>query len=203
MYQVILASNSPRRKEIMELMGIHFIAIAAEVEEKVEETIPSEMVQALAKLKADASLQCFENSLNKYEETIIIGADTLVFYKNQALGKPKDENDAQRMLEMLSNEEHEVYTGVHLILRKQQKVEEEISFAVSTKVRVNSLSLEQIRDYIATGEPMDKAGAYAIQGKFGIHIKEIEGDYYNIVGFPIARIYDELLKKGINMKSLN
>ncbi|MDF2842206.1 MAG: hypothetical protein K0R00_632 [Herbinix sp.] len=203
MYQIILASNSPRRREIMELMGIKFITLAAEVEEKVEETIPSEMVQALAKLKADASLQCFEDKLSKYEETIIIAADTLVFYKNQALGKPKDENDAQQMLEMLSDEEHEVYTGVHLILRKQQKIEEEISFAVGTKVRVNPLSLEQIRDYIATGEPKDKAGAYAIQGKFGIHIKEIEGDYYNIVGFPIARIYEELLKKGINMKSLN
>ncbi len=203
MYQIILASNSPRRREIMELMGIKFITLAAEVEEKVEETIPSEMVQALAKLKADASLQCFEDKLSKYEETIIIAADTLVFYKNQALGKPKDENDAQQMLEMLSDEEHEVYTGVHLILRKQQKIEEEISFAVGTKVRVNPLSLEQIRDYIATGEPKDKAGAYAIQGEFGIHIKEIEGDYYNIVGFPIARIYEELLKKGINMKSLN
>lgn len=203
MYQIILASNSPRRREIMEIMGIKFTAMAAEVEEKVEETVPSEMVQALAKLKAKSSLQCFENKLNEYEETIIIGADTLVFYKNQALGKPKDEKDARRMLEMLSNEEHEVYTGVHLILRKQQRVEEEISFAVSTKVQVNPLTIEEIRDYIATGEPMDKAGAYAIQGKFGIHIKEIKGDYYNIVGFPIAKIYQELLKKGINMKSLN
>lgn len=200
MYQIILASESPRRKEIMEIMGIPYQVLASNVLEVVEETIPSEMVQALARLKTQATkskltLQTEERMV----DYIVIGADTMVFYKEHALGKPKDVTDAIRMLQMLSDEVHEVYTGVSVIIN-QKGQEEELSFAVCTKVVVQPMTLEQIMDYIATGEPMDKAGAYAIQGKFGIYIKEIIGDYYNVVGFPIAKIYDTLLQKGIDIK---
>lgn len=202
MYQIILASESPRRKEIMEIMGIPYTVIAANVIEEVEETAPSEMVQALSRLKTGAVAAKLSDNNVEDKDVIIIGADTMVFYKDHALGKPKDKADAERMLLMISDDVHEVYTGVSIIIRNNHKVEH-ISFAVCTKVVVQPLTAEQIRDYIDYGEPMDKAGAYAIQGRFGIYIKEIIGDYYNVVGFPIAKIYETLLGYGIDIKKLN
>lgn len=198
MYQIILASESPRRKEIMRTMGIPFTAVSVDVLEETKETEPAPLVQALAKLKTEAVEQ--KLTLPEEQDYIIIGADTMVFYQNQALGKPKDEADAFRMLQLLSDDTHEVYTGVNLLIHKANGSKESISFAVGTKVVVQPLTEEQIRDYIATGEPMDKAGAYAIQGAFGIYIKEIIGDYYNVVGFPIAKIYEVLLNRGIDIK---
>lgn len=209
MYKIVLASESPRRREIMETMGISFEAMASNVEEVVQETEPEEMVKALAALKTrhiasimDQNLLSNERKDNRQEDIIIIGADTMVFYQEHALGKPKDEADAVRMLQMLSGKTHEVYTGVCIIIKKHEEEDRLISFAVSTKVTVQTLSSGQIKDYIATGEPMDKAGAYAIQGRFGIHIKEINGDYYNVVGFPIAKIYETLFGYGIDIKNL-
>ncbi len=202
MYQIILASESPRRKEIMETMGIPYQVMASNVKEEVMETVPDQMVQALARLKTETIKEQVKKKGND-RDIIIIGADTMVFYEEHALGKPKDTIDAARMLRMLSDRTHEVCTGVNIIIMKQGGSEESFSFAVCTKVVVNPLTEDQIQDYIATGEPMDKAGAYAIQGKFGIFIKEIEGDYYNIVGFPIAEIYASLLLHGIDLKKLN
>ncbi len=208
MYHIILASGSPRRKEIMETMDIPYRIISADVKEETEETVPAEMVQALASLKARAVLPQVKMLAKEYEqlgeqpEFIIIGADTMVFYEEHVMGKPKNEQDAARMLKLLSDDTHEVYTGVSLVVLKADGTEEEWKLAVCTKVVVRDLTEEQIKGYIATGEPMDKAGAYAIQGKFGIYISEIIGDYYNIVGFPIAKIYDTLLEHGIDMKKL-
>jgi septum formation protein len=184
----------------METMGITYEVMASNVKEVVPETIPEEMVKALAALKTSPISVKLEQ--NKEEDFIIIGADTMVFYKEHALGKPKDKADAARMLQMLSNHTHEVYTGVSIIIKNRKQEEKKLSLAVCTKVTVQELTLEQIEDYIATGEPMDKAGAYAIQGKFGIFIKEITGDYYNVVGFPIAKIYETLLSVGIDIKKL-
>ncbi len=198
MYRIILASESPRRKEIMETMGIPFETYPANVEEVAEESEPAEMVKALARMKVKAVAEAFECDAG---DLILIGADTMVFFEGHALGKPKDKEDAVRMLTMLSDAVHEVFTGVHIIIRRDRS-ERSISFAVDTRVTVQKLTAEQIEDYIATGEPMDKAGAYAIQGKFGIHIQEISGDYYNVVGFPIAGIYEKLLEEGINIKKL-
>ena len=200
MHQVILASSSPRRKEIMEIMEIPYKVVTEDVEEITQESNPSDMVQALAKLKSEAVSSKLEKA-GKYDKLIIISADTMVFYQDHALGKPKNEEDAFRMLQMLSNDVHEVYTGVSIAILDKNAQQENISFAVGTKVYIHPLTKEQILDYIATGEPMDKAGAYAIQGQFGIYIKEIVGDYYNVVGFPIAKIYDTLLKKGIDIKN--
>ncbi len=208
MYHIILASGSPRRKEIMETMGIPYQVISADVKEETVETVPAEMVQALAGLKAHAVLPQIKMLAEEKEQQgerpdyIIIAADTMVFYEEHVMGKPKNEQDAARMLRLLSDDTHEVYTGVSILIMKADGSEEEWSLAVCTKVVVRPLSEEQITDYIATGEPMDKAGAYAIQGKFGIYISEIIGDYYNIVGFPIAKIYDSLLEHGIDLKKL-
>ena len=195
MYKIILASASPRRKEILDRMGITYQVIVADVEEHVSETEPSKMVQALASIKAEAVLTKYRQL---YEDAfIIIGADTMVFYNGQALGKAKNEADAYRMLTMLSGNSHEVITGVSIIISSNET--ERISFAVSTRVTIAPLTDRQIWDYIATGEPADKAGSYAIQGKFGIYVKEIVGDYYNVVGFPIAKIYELLLERGIDI----
>lgn len=201
MYQIILASGSPRRKEIMDLMGIPYQVVTSDVEEVSEETTPSKIVQAHAALKTKEVAKELEKSLQKHA-MIIIGADTMVFYRGQALGKPKDKVDAARMLAMLSDDVHEVYTGVSILIMNEVGDREELSFAVDTQVSVYPLTGGQIEEYIATGEPMDKAGAYGIQGKFGLYIKEITGDYYNVVGFPIAQIYRALLQKGIDIKNL-
>jgi septum formation protein len=200
MYRIILASESPRRKEIMETMGITYETMASNVEEVVAETDPAAMVQALAALKTNHIAAKLEQAEAISEDRIIIGADTMVFYEEHALGKPRDEADAVRILQMLSNHTHEVYTGVCIIIKNKSGNNRTLSFAACTKVTIQPLTLEQIKDYVASGEPMDKAGAYAIQGKFGIYIKEINGDYYNVVGFPIAKIYETLLDCGIDIK---
>lgn len=203
MYKIILASGSPRRKEIMDAMGIVYQAVVGDVEETAEETQPVEIVQELAGLKARAVRDKLAAEAGRRCNLIIIGADTLVFYKGQPLGKPKDKADAQRMLQLLCDDVHEVYTGIHISILDENGKEEVVSFAACTKVYVQPMTAAQIRDYIASGEPMDKAGAYAIQGQFGLYIKEIIGDYYNVVGFPISRIYYSLLEKGIDIKKLN
>lgn len=203
MYRIILASESPRRREIMETMGIPFEAMASNVPEIVTETEPAEMVQALGAIKTKSIVSILNKQEKENGEFIVIGADTMVFYQGHALGKPKDEADAIRILQMLSDDTHEVYTGVSIVIKSCNKEAEKLSFAVCTKVTVQPLSKEQIEDYVATGEPMDKAGAYAIQGKFGIFIKEISGDYYNVMGYPIAKIHETLLNHGIDIKKLN
>jgi septum formation protein len=199
MNRIILASASPRRREIMERMGIPFEVFSSNVEEKVTQMEPASMVQALAAVKAeDVDSRILEKKND--ENRIVIGADTMVFCGGNALGKPKDAEDAVSILQMLSGREHEVYTGVSIILTDREKGKNNIQFAVCTRVTVAPLKKEQILDYVATGEPMDKAGAYGIQGKFGIYIWGIAGDYYNIVGLPIAKIYETLLHHGIDIK---
>lgn len=208
MYLIVLASESPRRKEIMDQMGIGYVAIPSHAKEVVTETSPSDIVIALASLKAKDvasklnNNQYIDKQLKDKEKVIIIGADTMVFHRGQAFGKPKDRSDAIRMLKSLSDDSHEVKTGVCIIIRNNtDNIEDEtLTFDVSTEVIIQPLTTKQIEDYVDTGEPMDKAGAYAIQGGFGIYIKEIHGDYYNIVGFPIAKIYEQLLSYGINIK---
>lgn len=205
MYSIVLASESPRRKEIMDQMGINYITIPSQVKEVAPKASPSDMVMALASLKAkDVASKLNDKQFKDNDKYIIIGADTMVFHCGQALGKPKDRSDAIRMLKSLSDDSHEVKTGVCIIIRNNiDNIEDEIlTFDVSTEVVVQSLTSQQIEDYVDTGEPMDKAGAYAIQGGFGIYIKEIHGDYYNIVGFPIAKIYEQLLSNGIDIKKL-
>jgi len=183
-------------------MGINFETIPSHMKEDITREDPSELVKTLASLKAGEVAARL-----KYERDnlIIIGADTVVYHNGHILGKPRDRDDAVRMLKEISGDVHNVYTGVSIIIRrtepdKSNGRDENIVFSVKTQVAVKQLTMDEIEDYVDSGEPYDKAGAYAIQGRFGIYIKELHGDYYNVVGFPIARIYEELLDKGINIK---
>lgn len=183
MKHIILASASPRRKEILELADLEFDVMPSDAQEITTKTAPNEVVMELASIKAKDIYKKSE------KQSMIVGADTVVAYQGQILGKPTDEADAKRMLTMLSGQTHEVYTGVCVIEDGKTK-----TFYEETKVTFYEISDEQINHYIKTGEPMDKAGSYGIQGKAAVFIKGIEGDYYNVVGFPIARFLQEITK---------
>ena len=178
MKHIILASASPRRKEILELADLKFDVMPSDAQEITTKTAPNEVVMELASIKAKDIYKKSE------KQSMIVGA-----YQGQILGKPTDEADAKRMLTMLSGQTHEVYTGVCVIEDGKTK-----TFYEETKVTFYEISDEQIDHYIKTGEPMDKAGSYGIQGKAAVFIKGIEGDYYNVVGFPIARFLQEITK---------
>ena len=190
--KIILASASPRRKELLEQIGVKFMIEPAKGEEKITKNLPGEVVKELALQKA--------REVAKDEEgpVLVIGADTVVAYGDEILGKPKDEKDAYRMISMLQGKVHAVYTGVALIVQNPLE-RKEIVFAEKTKVFVYPMTKDEILSYIATKEPMDKAGSYGIQGKFAAFIEKIEGDYNNVVGLPIAGIYQKLLELGIDI----
>ena len=183
MKHIILASASPRRKEILELADLKFDVMPSDAQEITTKTAPNEVVMELASIKAKDIYKKSE------KQSMVVGADTVVAYQGQILGKPADEADAKRMLTMLSGQTHEVYTGVCVIEDGKTK-----TFYEETKVTFYEISDEQIDRYIKTGEPMDKAGSYGIQGKAAVFIKGIEGDHYNVVGFPIARFLQEITK---------
>lgn len=182
--KLILASASPRRKELLAKTGLSFDIIPAKGEETITKIIPVEVVMELSlqKAKEIADLQT--------EDCIVIGADTIVAKGDTIMGKPKDEADAFRMLDMISDDCHQVYTGVTIIRTGERA--EIITFAEKTDVYLYPISEKDIRAYIESGDPMDKAGAYGIQGDFAVHVKGIQGDYYNVVGLPIGRVYQEL-----------
>ncbi|MBR2852483.1 MAG: septum formation protein Maf, partial [Anaerotignum sp.] len=163
-----------------------FDIIPAKGEEIITKTIPAEVVMELSQQKAREIVE------KQTEDCIIIGADTIVAKGDTIMGKPKDEDDAYRMLEMISDDCHQVYTGVTIL--RTGKNAESITFAEKTDVYLYPISDADIRAYIESGDPMDKAGAYGIQGDFAVHVKGIEGDYYNVVGLPIGRVYQELKK---------
>ena len=183
---IILASGSPRRKELMTLAELKFEIIPADCEEVIDTDSAREAVQSLAHQKA---LWIAEKEKESHPaDTLVIGADTVVALDDVILGKPADKEDAFRMLKTLSGREHEVYTGVSII-SLDKSVDE--TFVACTKVKFYPLTDKEIEDYIATGEPLDKAGAYGIQGKGGLLVEGISGDYNNVVGLPIS----ELLRK--------
>ena len=193
MYRIILASNSPRRREILEQAGINFQIIPSQCEEKISSTDPESVVKELALLKATSVA-------NQYRDnTIVIGADTVVANMGKILGKPSDELDAANMLMNLQGHSHDVYTGVAIVIKEDNGNTQTLCFSENTKVRIDDMSKEQVMNYILTGEPMDKAGSYAIQGKFAKYIRGIEGDYYNVVGFPICRFRMEMKKLGFEI----
>lgn len=184
--KIILGSASPRRKELLERMGLAFEVIPSKGEEIITKKLPSEVVTELAQQKANVVLH--ELSGN---DLLIIGADTIVAYGHQILGKPADEEDAYRMLHTLSGKTHQVYTGVCL-LRIRPDGQTEHLFYEKTDVTFYPMTDREIWEYIRTGDPMDKAGSYGIQGVFGKYVREIHGDYNNVVGLPIARLYQEM-----------
>ena len=205
MSQIILASQSPRRKELLEQIGLEFEICPAKGEEIITKTIPEEVVMELSKQKAEevaamvSSYSKQHKDITTPSDILVIGADTVVAYDGKTLGKPKDEADAKATLTMLSGNTHSVFTGVTLVLIDKSGRAGEIVFYEKTDVKMHKMSEAEIDRYIETGEPMDKAGSYAIQGKCAIYIEKIDGDYNNVVGLPITRIYQELKKIGIDI----
>ena len=180
--KVILASASPRRQELIKLIFDSVEILPADCDETLPEGIGArEAVEYLSKIKNDASSELTE------KENLVISADTVVAVDNEILGKPVDKEDARRMISLLSGKVHQVYTGVTLSLNGKAK-----TFSEKTNVEFFDLTENEIEEYISSKEPYDKAGAYGIQGKAGLLVKGINGDYYNVVGFPIARLKREI-----------
>ncbi|MDE6921733.1 MAG: Maf family protein [Lachnospiraceae bacterium] len=196
MVKYILASNSPRRRELLEQAGICFEISPAQGEEISTGDLPADIVEELSRKKATEVAQRY---LRKYENdtVVIIGADTVVACQGEIMGKPRDQADASAMLAKLQGGTHQVYTGVTFIVLEQgqgERGQKVVTFHERTDVSMYPMTPEQIAAYVATGEPMDKAGAYAIQGKCAVHIKGINGDYNNVVGLPVARLVHELFE---------
>lgn len=185
----ILASASPRRKELLHLLGIPYQIIPAVKEEQVVSALPWETVEQLSAQKASEVGRSHPGCL-------VLGADTVVAFGDEIFGKPADGQDAYRMLRLLQGKVHQVYTGVTLFLAEPEGREEVHTFYEKTDVEVYPMSDCEIWEYIRTGEPMDKAGAYGIQGSFCLYVKRIGGDYQNVVGLPVSRLYHEMKKFG-------
>ncbi|OTA41184.1 MAG: septum formation inhibitor Maf [Symbiobacterium thermophilum] len=185
MQQLILASSSPRRQELLRQLGIPFVVEAPEVDEHaVHAGSPAELVERLALRKARAVAA-------RHPGALVLGADTIVVVDGEILGKPADRAEAEAMLRRLSGRAHQVLTGVALVRDGEELVAHE-----ETVVRFAPLSREQIQWYLDTGEPMDKAGAYGIQGRAAALIPSISGDYYNVVGLPLHRTVQMLTQFG-------
>ena len=201
MNKIILASASPRRKELLKQMGLEFEVMPSHCEEVITRKSPWEIVMELSSQKArelvyKAAMDSLSDDKSGNDgdgqNVLVIGADTIVAYKDEILGKPKDKDDAVRMLKLLQGKQHSVYTGVSLVYLKEG-IAQTRTFVEETKVFVAPMTDEQIEAYVATGEPMDKAGSYAIQGLFAEFIVKIDGDYNNVVGLPIGRIMRECI----------
>lgn len=186
----ILASASPRRKELLEKTGITFEIIPSSIEEKITKTTPADIVLELATQKA---ADVYHTQEDDTSDLTVIGADTIVVYRDEILGKPADEQEAYDMLSMLADRTHQVYTGVSMIVRKNG-LAQTFNFYEKTDVTFYPASKEDLHAYAASGDPLDKAGAYGIQGPFAIHVKGIAGDYNNVVGLPIGRLYQEMIR---------
>lgn len=185
MRKIILASASPRRKELLEQIGLSFEVIPSNASEQYNALEPDKIVTELSTRKAIDVASQFADGY------IVIGADTIVVNEGEILGKPKDEEDAFRILTNLQGKTHQVYSGVTLVVSQGDKKIIKRLFE-KTEVAVMPMTAEQIREYIATKESMDKAGAYGIQGYFAQYVKGIVGDYYNVVGLPLAHLMREL-----------
>ena len=217
MEKIILASQSPRRQEILSLGGYEYEVCVSSAEEQIppeelENLTPQELVERLARVKAEDVYRrnCSKNmeksttgnqAADSVEEITVIGADTVVAVDGCVLGKPKTEDEAEQMLSRLSGRTHDVFTGV-CILWTDSDTQEEIhgnTFHCHTKVTFYPMTEEEIDNYVATGDCMDKAGAYGIQSGAAKYIQGIEGDYLNVVGLPLSKIYHVLREKLINL----
>lgn len=187
--KIILASASPRRKELMAQAGYEFEIQVSHKEEVYRSDTPDEIVKELSLLKAkDIAAQ------NETKDLIVIGADTVVAYQGKVLGKPRDKEHAFEMIKDFQGDKHQVYTGVAVLHYNSDGAETVVNHAVKTDVYVNSMTDEEIQQYIESDNVLDKAGSYGIQSGFAIHIEKIEGDYFNVVGLPVSYIY-EVLKR--------
>ena len=199
-YNIVLASGSPRRKEILTQAGLDFTVIKSEGEEVITNSDPSMVTMELSRQKAievydriNGTYEASSDIYAKEKPIIVIGSDTVVAIDGQILGKPKDEAEAVCMIQKLQGRSHSVFTGVTIVLQSGE-VENMVTFACETKVYVYPMSNQEIENYVLTGEPMDKAGAYGIQGLLSKYVEKIEGDYLNVVGFPLSAFWRELQK---------
>ncbi len=197
MTRIILASNSPRRKEILTNLGLKFHVISPDIEEKANQNAANTMVEELALQKAKAVLEEVKQQGEPLEDTLIIAADTVVVHGLKILGKPKTPAAAKKMLERLRDDTHFVMTGVALIRGGRVACQSEL-----TKIHFTHIPDEEIDCYVKSGEPMDKAGSYGIQGKASLWIDRIDGDYFNVVGFPVHRFYAMLQDLGLSFEDL-
>lgn len=209
MPKIILASSSPRRRELLAQIGLAFEVWTSDVEERASAVWPGDLVEKLSCLKAEAVLEMLTDIRGK---ALVIGADTVVAQEGQMLGKPSNRTEAAEMLRRLSGRIHEVYTGVTLLYKGTSDTGTAVIgggdaeaadargaggricrkvFHEVTRVSLYPLTEEEIRRYVSTGDCMDKAGAYGIQGYFARFVKQIEGDYNNVVGLPVGRLYQE------------
>ncbi len=194
---IILASASPRRSELMQQANFNFsfTIIPSTIEETMISDTPDKIVEDLAFQKANDVYHSFKTTTTA-QDFLVIGADTVVCYNGEILGKPEDEQEAFDMLKLLSDRTHQVYTGIAL-LHYSEGVKHSYLFNEKTDVIFHAINDYELKEYIATKDSLDKAGAYGIQGSFAKHIKGINGDYNNVVGLPISRLYQELKKMGI------
>ena len=190
MKRIILASKSYRRQKLLEKIGLSFEIIPSNVENHSQNfSSPEEMVKILSLDKARAVA-------SKVNDGIVIGADTIVVFNGKILGKPKNEEDAENMLKRFSNNTHEVITGIAVIDAKNGR---EMVDCVKTKVTMRRLCDDEIKKYVASGEPLDKAGAYGLQDKAGVFVEKVDGCFYNVVGLPLSRLTEMLRDFGVNV----
>ncbi|MBQ8232816.1 MAG: septum formation protein Maf [Lachnospiraceae bacterium] len=215
--KIILASASPRRRELLHQIGWNFEICVSQVEEKITKTLPWEVVEELSCQKAEdvfvrmlgsrkaeaASEEAAASSLveepvpaGAEDSLLVIGADTIVACDGRILGKPADREDAVAMLKLLQGRSHYVYTGVTLCLHRADGESVRRTFHEATEVNFYPMTEEEIQWYVDSGEPMDKAGSYGIQGLCARYISGIAGDYNNVVGLPVGRLYQEVQKLG-------
>ena len=187
MSKIVLASKSPRRQELLKLISLDFEVFPDDSPEIANENLsPEKYVCFLSRNKCLNVAEKFD------DDCIVIGADTIVVKDGKIMGKPSSFKDAKRMLEALSDDVHTVYTGVTVSLKKEEKV---VTFFEKTDVYFYNLSEENINEYVKSGEPMDKAGAYGIQEKGALFVEKINGDYNNVVGLPVAKLMQVLKKE--------
>ena len=183
--KLILASASLRRQELLLLCNIPFEIQVSNTNEVIDTSLP------LGIAIEDVATQKGRDIFSRNPEALVLGADTIVTVDNEILGKPKDADDARRMIKLLSGKTHKVITGVCFMSKEETRV-----FHTSTEVTFKEMSSKEIEQYIATDEPYDKAGAYALQGRASLYITGIKGDYYTVIGLPVNRVYEYLLELG-------
>jgi septum formation protein len=185
---IILASASPRRRELLALVGLKFIVDAGEYEEDMNTDLsPPELAKFLSRKKA-------EDVAGRHKNAIIIAADTFIVFQGALMGKPRDEEEARAMLKKLSGKTHSVITGYTIIDTESRK---RLSRVIETRVSFKRLTMQEIDAYVRSKEPLDKAGAYAIQGLGSVIVRKIEGDYFNVIGLPLSSLADSLKRFGV------
>ena len=193
--RIILASKSPRRREILELLGVEFDIETADTDETCDIEEPGELVETLAKRKGLAVVDKVVRESGSDKDILFISCDTLVYADKEFLGKPRNVEDARRMISKLSGNVHEVYSGICLYMNGKC-----VTAHQATRVEFERMTQHEIEAYISTPEPYDKAGGYAVQGKAALYIKCIVGDYFNVVGLPVRLLYSLLKDEfGINI----